>query len=498
MYEAMCELRPSINIVYDFYYKDHAREFKRRYPEADSPYSVFEESVYSKWQGTASDWREVEEFEERYEIPLGQAIIGDVYHEIFGALPHSKHTNLEWYRRYVLICFNYFEEILKAQAIDAVVYEAPNSVPTRVLHSVAKQMGIPTISLYASLFENRMWFGMGQSARNVLLDHYFAEAPELLTEEDYERGDAYISRIRDEGRMAYYVAGRNLAPRLRPRLRWLSIPVRVVEEYVRELIQRKRSAEDWIVRQHVSWKAPERFRIRRALTRRRNAQFVCRHWCAPNLHEEYVVFFLQMQPEVTTLGWAPFCMEQAELVKKIAISLPGRFWLYVKEHPADLGSRGRGFYEDLLKFPNVRFIEAFANSIDLIRRASVVCTITGTPGIEAIVLGKPVVVFGDCYYDGFPGVWKVKNPEDLPYTIRQCTNYTPDPVLIRRFAAAYAKSTFEGNLSVSNAGDVEEIASVENAISVTRSILWYLDWLRASEGKRGKEPQSTIACRVAG
>jgi hypothetical protein len=177
MYETLRELRPTVNPVYDFYYKKHARFFKEYYPKGNVRYSVFEEHVYTEWKRTTSDWRALEKFEEKYKLSLGQLVIGDVYHEIFGSLPYYNGTDLDWYRRYALICFRYYEEILNEEAVDAVVYEAPNSVPTRELYSGARRMGIPAISLYASLFENRMYFGMDESGRNMVLDHYCGEAP---------------------------------------------------------------------------------------------------------------------------------------------------------------------------------------------------------------------------------------------------------------------------------------------------------------------------------
>jgi capsular polysaccharide export protein len=72
--------------------------------------------------------------------------------------------------------------------------------------------------------------------------------------------------------------------------------------------------------------------------------------------------------------------------------LPG--WLAAKEHPS-FSLSVRPHVEAL---PNVYFANHAITS-DLIKRAELIITVNSTVGLEALVLGKKVLVLGDAHYD---------------------------------------------------------------------------------------------------
>lgn len=139
---------------------------------------------------------------------------------------------------------------------------------------------------------------------------------------------------------------------------------------------------------------------------------------AVDQHERFAFYPLHLDPEIATMLYAPYYTDQMHLIKQIARSLPIDMMLYIKEHPANVGYRTRTFYKELLKVPNVKLINPSVNGYDLARHASLTVTITSTGGWESIMLKKPVITFGDVYYNDVPGVKRCKGYEELPHLIK--------------------------------------------------------------------------------
>ena len=93
--------------------------------------------------------------------------------------------------------------------------------------------------------------------------------------------------------------------------------------------------------------------------------------------------------------------------------------LVVKEHPRSAGVRPLSYYKKLLEIPNVVLVEPSASSHELVRKANLVTVITGNIGLEAAVLGKPVIVFGETDYLALPDIM-VKKCHDL-YELSNCS-----------------------------------------------------------------------------
>jgi hypothetical protein len=167
----------------------------------------------------------------------------------------------------------------------------------------------------------------------------------------------------------------------------------------------------------------------------------------PRPGERYAFYALHQQPEMTTMILAPFWQEQLTLIENIARSLPLDTWLYVKEHIPMLGVRPIEYYERLRRVPNIRLIDPFTSSLQLIRDASVVTVIAGTVGWEALLLGVPVITFGQVFYNTIPIVQKCRAIEDLPRLIREAVvGSLQDPRFVEAYVAAILANSFEFDL----------------------------------------------------
>jgi hypothetical protein len=124
-----------------------------------------------------------------------------------------------------------------------------------------------------------------------------------------------------------------------------------------------------------------------------------------DLSGDYVYVPLQMQPEMTTSTLGGRFRDQAYAIERLAGLLPPGVRILVKENPKQ-GAYMRGplFFHRLKRIPAVTFLPSYANTHALTAHARFVATITGTVGWEALCMGKPVLVFGQAWYRGFPGV----------------------------------------------------------------------------------------------
>ncbi len=155
--------------------------------------------------------------------------------------------------------------------------------------------------------------------------------------------------------------------------------------------------------------------------------------------EPFAFYPLHFEPEIALSLFAPFYNNQLWLAKQIGRSLPMNYKLYIKEHPAMFGNRPRRFYTELKKIPNVKLIKPSVISFEILRRAKIVITITGTPGWEAMLLQKPVITFGDTFYNALEVVKKCTAIAELPFIIKeQLEHFAYDePALINMLTAIY-------------------------------------------------------------
>ncbi|GEM_PF-665168 len=139
----------------------------------------------------------------------------------------------------------------------------------------------------------------------------------------------------------------------------------------------------------------------------------------PEPNEDYAFFPLHFEPEIATMLYAPFFTDQPYVIRQIARSLPATFKLYVKDHPSMVGFRPKSYYKELLKIPNVRLIDPRVQSFPLIQNAKLVTTISSSAGWEAVLLKKPVITFGDVFYNALSTVKQCRTIDELPYLIQE-------------------------------------------------------------------------------
>lgn len=156
----------------------------------------------------------------------------------------------------------------------------------------------------------------------------------------------------------------------------------------------------------------------------------------PNLECKYIYFGLHMQPEKTTLPMGRQMDHHLSSIIILAQSLPKGWKLFVKEHPnqfnlrkvANANFRDKLFYDTIKRIPNTVLVGLHVPSRELIKKAQISSTTTGTVGWESILGGKTAIVFGDGYYRACRAVRTVDSVATCKKAIKELRMMTSDEV----------------------------------------------------------------------
>lgn len=136
----------------------------------------------------------------------------------------------------------------------------------------------------------------------------------------------------------------------------------------------------------------------------------------PDLSKKYIFLPLHYQPEMTTNPAGDIFADQMLCLDVLLKNLPNDYLIYVKEHKSQFYAhteghtgRFRELYDDIDKLPRTQMIPLDTDVFQLIDNSAAVATVTGTVGWEAIVKGKPVIIFGLAWYEHYRGVLKIEN-----------------------------------------------------------------------------------------
>ena len=160
-------------------------------------------------------------------------------------------------------------------------------------------------------------------------------------------------------------------------------------------------------------------------------------------HASFAYYPLHYEPEAGTMVAAPAVTDQLALIEGLAKAIPASWRLVVKEHLPMLGRRPRGFYERLAEMPKVHLLSPFESGFECIKRAELTAVITGTAGLEAVLLQRPAVFFGPSPIHLIERGWVLcESPGEMEQAIDRALHTPPadDETLIAFLAALFAQS----------------------------------------------------------
>ena len=204
--------------------------------------------------------------------------------------------------------------------------------------------------------------------------------------------------------------------------------------------------------------------------------------CTEPPKKPYVFAALSYQPEQNTSPQAGQFVHQYLMIELLAHALPEGWELYVKEHPATLHldkkkgecSRDTWFYLDIASLPRTSLAPLDSNTIALVDESRCVATATGTVGWEALVRGKPVLVFGHSWYEYCKGIFRIMNVKQCSHVLEEiASGYTVNHHLTDMYMLAIEKYGVRGFNYDSHAksAHIDSATNIKNIVAVIRKHL---------------------------
>jgi hypothetical protein len=299
---------------------------------------------------------------------------------------HYKKRSAEYRLRYVCAMGEQIARILTRSKPEYIFFPIIESIDAMLAYRLAQYFGIKPIVYCHTRFSDRSFFSESHfelippyvnrvacsdsdAARaEAFLQNYRANPGPFEIYPAVPSGDAYDDTGEELGSFGRLLRNLHLksGPERHNRLinLWISFQVRF-----QELILPIRKSIFYAV---------ERFYIRPK----------------PAPAKDYDYFPLHMSPEASINVPAPYFIDQIRVVDKILLERQGNRTLVVKEHPAMYGFRPLEFFRALKGRPFVSVVPRSASSLQLIKNASTVYSVTGTACLEAFLLGVPWVQYG--------------------------------------------------------------------------------------------------------
>ena len=150
-----------------------------------------------------------------------------------------------------------------------------------------------------------------------------------------------------------------------------------------------------------------------------------------SLPERFIFYPIQYSPESSINIPSPYLVDQLRVIDAIRMAMPSDYSLVVKEHPVCISVRPRNFIKSLMNKAGVVVARYDLDTKEVIKKAKVVISVTGTAALEAFLNGKPSLVLGPTFFsDYLGGICKI---DELPKRIREISDEKVDEDLIIKF-----------------------------------------------------------------
>jgi len=426
---------------------------------------------------------ELERLEQRYGRPnLWPFLVADrrSFMTLKGWLyRHGSSHSPEEQSALLLQRFRETESFLDRTRPDLIVFASPDTGPSsaHVLKAVADDRGIPCLIPHRSRVASFVSLSTRLFNRLPWVEETYRRADELPSK-TLEEAEALVADF-GRGKARYFDPTRPSAPKAK------RTPLERIAKGARNYMRRGYGTDPY----SSSWLSRRQDDLIAKRRRVRLERLCAGHAPAGELG---VFFPLHVQPEMSTLLFAPYFRDQVSLIRSIAQAAPANHRVWVKEHPVMIrrGLRDPIEIEAIRKIPNVRMVAD--DTHELLERSAGTVTITGTPALEAMMLGKPAITFGPVFFDFVEKLcWRIRDVTRLASLLQRLGDFEPDPVAARNLMAAIISEGVPVDLDRLQALSHFDPASIRG-----ESLDRYVDYLVRSARRCREEPPERRVDRV--
>ena len=193
-----------------------------------------------------------------------------------------------------------------------------------------------------------------------------------------------------------------------------------------------------------------------------------------------ISFFLHYQPERTTLPEGRIFVMQQLAIQILSEAIPNDWHICVREHPSTwlrrlpLTCRDSYFYRSIAAIPKVQFVSNEIPTNELVDRSTIVSTITGKVGFQALARGRIAIVFGTAGYRDHPGCVYASTHEDVRRAViladETISSGTKGNIVMNNYLSAVESvSIEESSLKIPHTSYEIRLASMQSLINMILS-----------------------------
>jgi len=325
--------------------------------------------------------------------------------------------------------FNFFDEYFKSRSIDIVLGWVPENLVNYACYIVAKYYGATVKFLELSRIWPRIYFFDNiMYNKEGIKNEFMALQSRDLNVEEKSTANKLLTILLESDRPHY------ISVLLKEQKRQSIVKI----SYLKKMARRFHIPAEYFNQPYY----PDETLYKLIFERFKKIAHNIRVYFANNkatvtTTDNYFYFPLHFQPEISTSFMAPYFNDQLSVINNISLSLPVGTYLLVKDHPAMQDSRPINYYKTIQNISNVILVPSNTNSRYLIQNSLGVITISGTAGLEAMILGRPAIVMSKTWFADIPGLsLYVNNFEDLPKIMHSMISFKTDNDLIEKFLFA--------------------------------------------------------------
>ena len=392
------------------------------------------------------------DFEKKYDCMLSEINVStsefNIYHNDFKYY-YSK-INLDYYlSARILLIENFFDHYLKNTKIDIAFVECRNHFNTISGILYFKKNNVPCYVLTSSIFKDFFSLNNVETIKNPFLENYYFSKNIIVQ----NKNDLILDLEKIAKKRSTNDREKNYLNNRKKSLdqNYFEIFFNLIRYYFnfkkRSLLENFYLGKIHPIDLFYSrlMKRKKKLFYKKLLSQRRNQIL--------NVNKKICVFFLGLSPEASTYSQCNIFFDQRKVARYISMILPSDYILIVKEHPSQYVSsdgRSEDYYNEILSHKNIFFANPNDKAIDLINKAEFIITSTGSVGIEAIFMEKPLIMLGNNHYDIFEDILKAQDYNSLKENINLLITkkFKIDKDRILKFLYCYKKSYYPGNFEI--------------------------------------------------
>ncbi len=365
--------------------------------------------------------------------------------------------------KFIKLHISFYLDIIEKEAIDFFVYENISHFSAYIFFIIGKFHNVRYLGFSEprNFADKKFTFTNNENSTNYKLNQYYEESD--FPDQELIETREFIKNYRIHKSRPEYMDVYGQEPKLNYQI------LKGILKYPKYLFKKKNFFDymrykDKDANPLRSFKSYLKYNIHKLYYQKSNEK------------DKFYLFPLHFQPEATTLVNAQNYEKQLNAIDLLAKKIPIGTKLYVKEHYADLGHRELDFYSKLKIYPNVRLIDPWENSRELIEKSIAVITLAGTVGWEAILLKKPVFLLGNMFYSNFKYTNKINNIDELPNRLKNHSLLELDDQdyedELELYVASYLKSLQDGSFIIFSP---DSVMSEKNLGSLYKSFMHELE-----------------------